>query len=234
MAAEAERQAHRKRTEPSREEEDGKAKALPRLRRLELVRVAAARAVVCLAALYGLAKSRAGPHRPTVDAVESAAARVVWPVYVCFRGIPLAVLVFLDRKVDDMVQELDRKLPPSLKTTYAAVRAVPEVAKELLTKARRSGVVSVGCAAYLKVEPVAKNLYLHYGPAAGRLAVCTWRSLKRLPPFPQVAKIAVTTAAHWAERYNRSVAGARWLPPIPTKLIAKFFSDRGVGVTHAE
>jgi hypothetical protein len=63
------------------------------------VRIAAARAVVCLVALYGLAKSRAGTHRPKVDTVESVVGRVVGPVYVRFRGTPLVLLVFLDRKV---------------------------------------------------------------------------------------------------------------------------------------
>ena len=67
------------------------------------MRVAAARAVVCLVALYGLAKSRAGSLRPVVDAVESAAACVVGPVYVRFLGVLLAVLVFLDRKVRSAV-----------------------------------------------------------------------------------------------------------------------------------
>jgi hypothetical protein len=54
-----------------------------------------------------------------------------------------------------------------------------------------------------------------------------------LPPFSQVARIVVPTALHWAEKYNRAVARARCFPQIPTKLIAKFFSDRGVDVAHA-
>ena len=67
------------------------------------MRVAAARAVVCLVALYGLAKSRAGSLRPAVDAVESTAACVVGPVYIRFLDVLLAVLVFLDRKVRSAV-----------------------------------------------------------------------------------------------------------------------------------
>jgi hypothetical protein len=67
------------------------------------VRIVAARLVVCLVALYGLAKSRAGRHRPKVDTVESVVGRVVGPVYGRFHGAPLAVLVFLDRKVRSAV-----------------------------------------------------------------------------------------------------------------------------------
>ncbi|KAK1650135.1 hypothetical protein QYE76_067940 [Lolium multiflorum] len=199
MAAEAESQAHQNPSEPSREEEeDDKPKAVPRprLRRLELVRIAAARAVVCLVALYGLAKSRAGTHRPKVDTVESVVGRVVGPVYARFRGTPLVLLVFLDRKVDEMVLKLDRKLRSSLKAAssraYAAAQAAPGVAKELLA----TGADHASRSAYVK----------------------------------KVAQVAVPAAVHWAEKYNRAVAGSRCIPRVPTKLIAKFFTDRGVEV----
>ena len=251
MAAEAEpetqpQQQQQQQTEPSREENKAEAKEPPRLTRLDFARVAAARAVVCLVGLYGLAKSRAGPLRPAVDAAESAVARAVGPVHDRFHETPLALLAFLDRKVDDIVQLLDRKLPPTLKAAlsqaYTVARDVPEVARELLTEAHKSGVAGAGRAAYVKVEPVAKDLYLHYGAAAGQLAVSIWRSLNKLPLFPQVAQIAVPTAAHWAERYNKAIgsaasrgySGARYLPPIPTKLIGKLFSEGGAAVEETQ
>uniref|UniRef100_A0ACD5WY48 Uncharacterized protein n=1 Tax=Avena sativa TaxID=4498 RepID=A0ACD5WY48_AVESA len=205
MAAEADLQAQEKLPEPSREEDhgkepsredddDGKEKALPRLRRLGLVRIVAARAVVCLVALYGLAKSRAGTHRPKVDTVESVVGRVVGPVYTRFQDTPLAFLFFLDRKVDDMVHHLDRKLRSCMKAALlqacAAARAVLEAAKEFIA--------SGAAGDYVK----------------------------------KVAQIAVPIALQLAEKYNRAVAGR--LPPIPIKLIAKFFTDHGVEVTHEE
>uniref|UniRef100_A0ACD5YLN6 Uncharacterized protein n=1 Tax=Avena sativa TaxID=4498 RepID=A0ACD5YLN6_AVESA len=232
MEAEAEHQAQEEKLpEPSREEEedDGKAKELPRLRRLELLRIIAARAVVCLVALYGLAKSRAGAHRPKVDTVESVVGRVVGPVYDRFQDTPLAFLFFLDRKVDEMVHHLDRKLRAVLKAALsqacALARSLLEAAKEFIASGAAGEYVK-------KVEPMAKNLYLNYGPAVGRLAVSTRRFFNRLPLFPQVARIAVPIAVPLAEKYNRAVAGR--LPPIPIKFIAKFFSDHGVEVTHEE
>uniref|UniRef100_A0ACD5XLG6 Uncharacterized protein n=1 Tax=Avena sativa TaxID=4498 RepID=A0ACD5XLG6_AVESA len=140
MEAEAEHQAQEEKLpEPSREEEEedgNKAKELPRLRRLELVRIVAARAVVCLVALYGLAKSRAGAHRPKVDTVESVVGRVVGPVYDRFQDTPLAFLFFLDRKVDEMVHHLDRKLRAVLKAALfqacALARSLLEAAKEFI------------------------------------------------------------------------------------------------------
>ncbi|BAT03159.1 Os07g0671800, partial [Oryza sativa Japonica Group] len=220
----------------------------PKLRYLEFVQVAAAQATICLAGLYALAKDHAGPLRPGVDAVESAVKGVVGPVYGRFHGVPLDVLAFVDRKVDDTVQELDRHLPPTLKAASAkacaVARGVPDVARELTAEVQQSGVTGAARVAYAKVEPVAKgvygriqpaakDLYVRYEPAAEHLAVSTWRSLNNLPLFPQVAQIAVPTAAYWAEKYNKVIAaaadkgytGAQYLPAIPTERIAKVFGE---------
>ncbi|CAN6169211.1 unnamed protein product [Urochloa humidicola] len=224
------------------------AKRAPKLRYLEFVHLAAAQAVVCFAGLYGLAKDHAGPLRPGVDAVESAVKGVVGPVYDRFHGVPLDVLAFVDRKVDDTVHEVDKHLPGALKAAstqaYAVARGIPEVARELAAEAQQSGVKGAARAAlakvqpvakdvYGRVEPVARDLYVRYEPAAEHLAVSTWRTLNGLPLFPHVAQIAVPTAAYWAEKYNKVIAsaaeqgytGAKYLPAIPTERIAKVFAS---------
>uniref|UniRef100_A0ACD5YNY8 Uncharacterized protein n=1 Tax=Avena sativa TaxID=4498 RepID=A0ACD5YNY8_AVESA len=178
MEAEAEHQAQEEKLpEPSREEEedDGKAKELPRLRRLELLRIIAARAVVCLVALYGLAKSRAGAHRPKVDTVESVVGRVVGPVYDRFQDTPLAFLFFLDRKVDEMVHHLDRKLRAVLK---AALSQACALARSLL-EAAKEFIASGAAGEYVKkvariAVPIAVPLAEKYNRAVAG----------RLPPIP--------------------------------------------------
>ncbi|XP_039797192.1 stress-related protein-like isoform X2 [Panicum virgatum] len=219
------------------EQQQQEPKRAPKLRYLDFVHVAAAQAVVCLAGLYGLAKSHAGPLRPGVDAVESAVKGVVGPVYDRFHSVPLDVLAFVDRKVDDTVHELDKHLPGALKAAsaqaYAVARGIPEVARELAAEAQQSGVKGAAKDVYGRVEPVARDLYVRYEPAAEHLAVSTWRSLNGLPVFPQVAQIVVPTAAYWAEKYNKVIAaaanqgytGAKYLPAIPTERIAKVFSS---------
>ncbi|XP_062187918.1 stress-related protein-like isoform X2 [Phragmites australis] len=228
--------------------EEQEAKRPPKLRCLDFVQVAAAQAAVFLAGLYGLAKDHAGPLRPGVDAVESAVKGVVGPVYDRFHGVPLDVLAFVDRKVDDTVHELDKHLPGALKAAsaqaYAVARGVPEVARELTAEMLQSGVKGAARAAYAKAEPVAKDvygrmepvardLYVRYEPVAEHLAVSTWRSLNSLPVFPHVAQIVVPTAAYWAEKYNKVIAAAagqgytvaKYLPAIPTERIAKLFAS---------
>ncbi|KAM0822131.1 hypothetical protein ACQ4PT_071704 [Festuca glaucescens] len=220
----------------------------PMLRRLEFVHVAAAQAAVCIAGLYALAKGHAGPLRPGVDAVDSAVRGVAGPVYGRFRDLPLDLLALVDRKVDGTVEELDRHLPSALKSAsakaYVVAQAAPELAREIVDETRRSGVTGAACAVYGKVEPVAKDaygkiepaardLYMRYEPAAEHLAISTWRALNGLPLFPQVAQIAVPTAAYWCEKYNRVIVyaaqhglpGARYLPAVPIERIAKVFGE---------
>nr|CAB3458930.1 unnamed protein product [Digitaria exilis] len=217
------------------------AKRAPKLRYLEFVHVAAAQAAVCLAGLYGLAKDHAGPLRSGVDSVESAVKGVVGPVYDRFHDVPLGLLAFVDRKVDDTVHEVDKHLPGALKAASTKAYAV---ARELAAEAQQSGVKGAARAAlakvepvakdaYGRVEPVAKDLYARYEPAAEHLAVSTWRSLNSLPVFPHVAQIVVPTAAYWADKYNKVIVaaadkgytGAKYLPAIPTEHIAKVFSS---------
>ncbi|KAG2563325.1 REF/SRPP-like protein At3g05500 [Panicum virgatum] len=209
----------------------------PKLRYLGFVHVAAVQAVVCLAGLYGLAKDHAGPLRPCVDATEHAVKGVVGPVYRKFHGVPVDILAFVDRKVDDTLKKLGRHLPGSLKAasarTCAVARGVPEVARELTAEAKQSGVKGAARAAYAKAEPVAKGVYMRYEPTAEHLAVSTWRSLNGLPVFPHIAHIVVPAAGYCAARYNKVVAaagrqgytGARYLPTVPTERIAKVFAS---------
>ncbi|KAG2647459.1 hypothetical protein PVAP13_2KG592700 [Panicum virgatum] len=179
------------------EQQQEEPKRAPKLRYLDFVHVAAAQAAVCLAGLYGLAKGHAGPLRPGVDAVESAVKGLVGPVYDRFHSVPLDVLAFVDRKVDDTVHGLDKHLPGALKAAsaqaYAVARGIPEVARELAAEAQQSGVKSAARAALAKVEPVAKDVYGRVEPVATDLSrrsscppPCTGpRSTTRLsPPRP--------------------------------------------------
>jgi hypothetical protein len=89
---------------------------------------------------------------------------------------------------------------------------------------------------YSKYEPTARELYYKYEPVAEQYAVLAWRSLNRLPLFPQVAQIAVPTAAFWSEKYNQVVGSAAeegytialYLPLIPIERISKVF-DESIG-----
>ncbi|XP_008800832.2 stress-related protein-like [Phoenix dactylifera] len=192
-----------------------------RLRYLELVHVAALQAVGCVATVYEYARERAGPLKPGVQTVEGTVKTVVGPVYDKFHDAPFELLKFVDRKVGESVQELERHVPSAVKSVAGEVQ--------------RAGVV--GTAAGL-----ARAARSRYEPAAERCAVSAWRSLNRLPLFPQVAQRAVVpAAAHLSESYNRAVcysaekgyAVSAYLPLVPTDRIAKVFAADGESAAAA-
>ena len=70
----------------------------------------------------------------------------------------------------------------------------------MASEVQRAGVVdaakTITRIVYAKYEPTAKELYCKYEPVAEQYAVSTWQSLNRLPLFPQVAQIVVSTIAY--------------------------------------
>ncbi|KAK9673129.1 hypothetical protein RND81_12G148300 [Saponaria officinalis] len=210
-----------------------------RLKYLEFVHTAALCAIMCISNLYGYAKEKSGPLKPSVESVEGAVKNVVSPVYDRFHGFPLELLKFIDRKVDESVAKLEPCVPPVVKQmssqAYCAAQKAPEVARGVASEVQRAGVVDTASGiaknVYTKYEPTAKDLYNKYEPVAEHYAVAAWLSLNRLPLFPKVAQIMVPTASFCSEKYNQTVMVgaekgyrvANYLPLVPTEKIAKVF-----------
>ncbi|WOK94705.1 REF/SRPP-like protein isoform X1 [Canna indica] len=211
-----------------------------RLRYLEFVHAAAIHAVLCVARMYICAKDSAGPLKPGVQSVEDTVKTVVGPVYDKYHGVPFELLKFVDRKVDESVQKVERRVPSVVKNASAT-------AKTAAGEVHRSGLVgsAAGLARsvyahyepaakglYARYEPAAKEIYAKYEPAAEQAAASAWRSLNRLPLVPRVAQVVVPTAAQISEKYNKAVcssaekgyAVSAYLPLVPTKRIARVFA----------
>lgn len=215
------------------------------LKYLGFVHVAAIQALLCFSKLYEYAKENSGPLKSGVQSVEGTVKTVVGPVYNKFYDVPFEFLKFVDRKVDESVCDLGKRMPPLVKDAstqaYTVVQKAPEVARSVAGEVQRTGVVGtatgIAKSAYVKCEPAAKDLYSKYEPAAERCAVSAWKSLNRLPLFPQVAHVMVPTAAYWSEKYNQAVCHAAdhgyvvsaYLPLVPTQRIAKVFSEDNTG-----
>jgi len=215
-----------------------------RLKYLEFVQVATIHALMCLTNAYGYAKDKSGPLKPGVETVEGTVKSVVGPVYDKFHDVPIEVLKFVDRKVDESVTGLDRRVPPTIKQAssqaFSAAQRAPDVARAVATEVKRAGVVDtasgIAKSVYTKYEPTAKDLYSKYEPKAELCAVSAWRKLNQLPLFPQVAQAVLPTAAYCTEKYNETVLSTAekgykvslYLPLVPTEKIAKVFSGDGV------
>ncbi|KAF9681563.1 hypothetical protein SADUNF_Sadunf05G0014700 [Salix dunnii] len=212
-----------------------------RLKYLQFVQVAAVHAVLTFTNLYIYAKDKTGPLKPGVETVEGTVKSVVGPVYDKFRDVPIEVLKFVDRKVDESVTNMDNHVPPLVKQVSSrallAAQNAPVAARTVASEFQRAGVKETASelakTVYSKYEPAAKELYSKYEPKAEQAAVSAWRKLNQLPLFPQVAQVVVPTAAFCSEKYNQTVLStaekgykvSSFLPLVPTEKIAKFFSD---------
>ncbi|KAL6324271.1 hypothetical protein AAG906_006545 [Vitis piasezkii] len=197
-----------------------------RLKYLEFVQVATLHAVLCFSSLYEYAKERSGPLKPGVQTVEGTVKTVVAPVYDKFHGVPIELLRFIDRKVDESVSKFGKQVPPVVKQVSSQAVAAAQKAPSIVDTA--SGLAK---SAYTKCEPAAKDLYTKYEPVAQHYAVSAWHSLNRLPLFPQVVQVVVPTAAYCSEKYNQTVLStaekgykvSTYLPLVPTGKITKVF-----------
>jgi len=211
-----------------------------RLKYLEFIQVATLHAVLCFSRLYGYAKDNSGPLKPGVQSVEGTVKTVVGPVYDKFHDVPIGLLKLVDRKVDESMNKVASHVPQLAKQVstqaYSAAQKAPSAARAVATDVQRAGVVDTASGlaktVYSKCEPAAKGLYSKYEPVAEQYAVSAWRSLNRLPLFPQVAQAVLPTAAYCTEKYNDTVRCTAekgykvsgYLPLVPTDKIAKVFS----------
>ncbi|XP_047311293.1 REF/SRPP-like protein At3g05500 [Impatiens glandulifera] len=192
-----------------------------RLKYLQFVQVALLQAAIGFSRLYGYAKNNSGPLKPSVETVEGTVKAVVGPAYGKYHDVPIELLKFVDRKVDESVTVLDKRVPPLVKkvSTHAvsAAQNAPSTAKSV----------------YAKYEPAAKDIYSKYEPVAEQYAVSAWQSLNRLPLFPRVANVMVPTAAYCSDKYNETVIStaekgyrvASYLPLVPMEKIARVFTQ---------
>lgn len=189
------------------------------LKYLEFVQFATIQAVMRCAILYSYAKERSGPLKPGVDTVEEAVKTVVGPVYEKFHQVPVELLKYVDRKVDESVSEIDRHVPTNVKKVSTQARTV-------VSEVRRTGVVE-------SASELAKTVYSKYEPKAEQCAVSAWKRLNQLPLFPHVANAVLPKAAYCSEKYNEVVVSSAekgykvsaYLPLVPTEKIAKVFTD---------
>ncbi|KAL3516036.1 hypothetical protein ACH5RR_022938 [Cinchona calisaya] len=213
-----------------------------RLKYFEFLQVAALHAVLCAAKLYDYAKDNSGPLKPSVQSVEGTVKNVVGPIYDKFHDVPVELLKFLDRKVDESVNKMEYHIPPFLKQAktqaVSAAQMAPAAARCVASEVKSAGVVETASGlaknVYIKYEPAAKELYTKYEPVAEHYAVSTWHSLNKLPLFPRVSQAVVPAASYCSEKYNQTVQHtadkgfkvASYLPLVPTEKIAKVFSNK--------
>jgi hypothetical protein len=209
-----------------------------RLKYLEFVQAAALYSLVCASKVYAYAKDNSGPLKSRVQTVEGTVKTVVGPVVDKYHDVPVHLLKFVDRKVDESVNTIDNHIPPVMKKVssraISAAKTAPSAARAVASEMKSGKVVETA-------SGMAKTAYTRYEPIAEQYAVTAWRSLNQLPLFPRVAQVVVPTAAYCSEKYNQTVMNtaekgykvSSYLPLVPTEKIAKVFSAEEATATTA-
>lgn len=207
------------------------------LKYMWIVKQTAIRTLICFSKVYDFAKDNSGALKPGVQSVEGAVKTVVGPLYHKVHAFPNQLLKFVDRKVDDSVTKLSYYTPAVVRQAYTMVQEAPALARSMSDEVQQKGVMNTASGlarvAVTKLEPTTTKLYCKYEPVAEQYAVSIWRSLNKLPVFPQVAQIVIPTATHWSEKYNGAVkygrekdyAIASYLPSVPTERLDKVFGS---------
>ncbi|CAN7102904.1 hypothetical protein BRARA_E00013 [Brassica rapa] len=191
------------------EEDDG-----TELKHLGFVRTAATYLAVCLSTLYELAKDNAGPLKLGVENIEATVETVLSPLYDKFNDVPFKLLLFVDRKVDDVFYDVETYVP-------SLVKQASSQALTVATEVQRAGVLDT-------TKSIARSVLDKYEPVAEYYAATVWRLLNRVPLFPEVAQLVIPTAFYWSEKYNDAVRYvgdrdyyvAEYLPMIPIEKIS--------------
>ncbi|KAL8161716.1 hypothetical protein V2J09_013205 [Rumex salicifolius] len=193
------------------------------LKHLGFLRAAALTSLVWLSSLYDYVKHKSGPLKP---AVEGAVNSTVAPLFHKFKSLPPQLLSFLDQKVDEASVKFEEHAPAVAKQVAGGVQSMmmkaAQTGHELLRQAQIGGPSAATryAASESKEFAVAQTVFV-------------WTKLDRLPPFHAVAEMAVPTAAHWSDKYNRMVTDLNrkgytafgYLPLVPVDDIAKAFKQ---------
>ncbi|KAK4488759.1 hypothetical protein RD792_004544 [Penstemon davidsonii] len=196
------------------------------LKHLGFVRILTINAVVLASNLYYYAKQNSGPLKSTVGTVENAVTSVVGPVYEKVKGLPVDLLVFLDNKVDEATHKFDESAPPSLKNAVSKAKLVAkrasDIAQDLFSEAKVSGPVAV----IFHIGTISKHV------AVSQLAV-VWYKVNQYPTLHSVSDIAIPTAAHLSEKYNKLVKDLsakgysffNYVPLVPVEELGKAYKQ---------
>ncbi|KAL2519714.1 REF/SRPP-like protein [Abeliophyllum distichum] len=196
------------------------------VKHLRFVRIIAINAAVIVSNIYDYAKQNSGPLKSTVGTVENAVASVIGPVYEKFKGVPGALLIFLDKKLDEGTNKFEVCSPPWAKKVVSKTQSVVKKASQIAYDLAEETKVGGPGAALSRAGTMSKHF------AMSQLAI-VWYKVNHYPVLHGVTEIAVPTAAYWSEKYNKwvkyltvkgySVFG--YLPLVPVEEMAKAYKQ---------
>ncbi|KAK4399606.1 REF/SRPP-like protein [Sesamum angolense] len=146
------------------------------LKHLGFVRILVINAAVLVSNLYIYAKQNSGPLKSTVGKVEDAVTAVV----------------------DEATYKFDGRAPPAAKIAASKAQSIVKKASKVLQDLAEEAKVDGPLAAISHAGEISKHF------AVDKLAL-VWYKANQYPALHGVFEMAVPTAAHWSDKYNKLV-----------------------------
>eukprot|EP00245_Coleochaete_scutata_P002523 TRINITY_DN13386_c0_g1_i1.p1 TRINITY_DN13386_c0_g1~~TRINITY_DN13386_c0_g1_i1.p1 ORF type:complete len:216 (-),score=50.89 TRINITY_DN13386_c0_g1_i1:542-1189(-) len=168
---------------------------------------------------YLFVKDRSHVLKPYLEGAEKYVESTLGPYGPVAQQKSSDFIVFVDRKVDVVINSLDSLVPEQIKNVLSAAQNTPAVAKELLGDINVRG-----------VGPAAADYINKYQPIAEEHLYGLWKWANDVPGFPTAVVLASPMILHVACLYNASLSTlktrsfplAAKMPELPIEEIGKF------------
>jgi hypothetical protein len=175
--------------------------AAPELKQLGFLYVVTVKMLEYAATSYAYVKDRATPLKEKFGVAEGYVNSVLSPYSPVVQQKSVDLLIFVDRKVDFIVNNFERLVPSQVKEVYGLAQKSPAVAKELFHVIQEKGVGTTASEYITKYQPVAEAHLLKL-----------WKQLNSLPGFPLMVSLLIPIILHMAMVYNMSLSFGKGLP----------------------
>ncbi|KAL8520156.1 hypothetical protein ACS0TY_010903 [Phlomoides rotata] len=172
------------------------------LKHLGFVRILTINAVILVSNVYDHAKQNSGSLKSTVDKVENAVTTVVGPVYHILEDVPTHLLIFLDKKVDQVAYKFNECAPPTVKKVAFKANLVVKKASQTVQELAEEAKVGGPLAAVSRAGSISRHF------AVSQLAF-VWYKVNQHPSLHGISGVAISTATYWSEKFNNLVKGSR-------------------------
>lgn len=175
--------------------------AAPELKQLGFLYVVTVTMLEYAATSYAYVKDRATPLKEKFETAEGYIKSAVSPYTPVVQQKSVDLLIFVDRKVDFIVNNFERLVPAQVKDVYGLAQKSPAVAKELFHDIQEKGVGTTATEYITKYQPVAEAHLLSL-----------WKFLHSLPGFSVIVTLLIPVILQLAMLYNMSLSFGKGLP----------------------
>ncbi|KAI5059011.1 hypothetical protein GOP47_0025330 [Adiantum capillus-veneris] len=196
---------------------------LPDLKYLGFIEILAEKATKRVANVYTFAKDNTGPLKASVDGIETTIKIIIEPICNKLEGKPHELLLFVEKKVDGVVDNVDCAFFHHVKEksfhAYDIVQQLQEIAKLLVGELQHGDILES-----------AKTYYHTYEPVAQEWSYAAWKQFLKLPFAAHALRFATPASIFCAKKTNdvldqlkeMHIPFASAIPNIPVDKLEEF------------